>query len=127
MTSIDILSLVPDPLKQAAIDALIDLVSGEAKKLLGDEIATKIKRLRSDAKFQREFDKGIQKALNRFIQEYETEDEDLVAALASNKSIFLNEDVRSTLLTMLKHPSSYLVDDRERLSLTFVGILPERK
>ena len=51
MPLFDILSLIPSNLQREIVDALVDFVSGQAKKFLGDQVADKLKKLKSDATF----------------------------------------------------------------------------
>ncbi len=127
MLSIDILDLIPQSLKQQAMDTLVDLVSGQARKYASDELAAKIKRLRSDAAFNQAFEEGLERAARRFVEEYEVEDEDLVAAIAADEDFFKNEEIQAALLAILKKPGVYLVDEREKIAQSFDSVLPGRK
>ncbi len=127
MFQIDPLSLIPDTLKTAVRDAAVDFVSDQAKKFLGEELGTKIKKLRSDAGFNRKFEQGLQNALKRFVDEYASEDEDLVAAIESDASVFKNEQVQKALLEMLKNPGKYLESERETVAENFATVLPGRR
>jgi LuxR family glucitol operon transcriptional activator len=127
MSLFDILDLIPKSLQQQALDALVDLVSGQAKKLLGEQASNKIKKLKSDASFAQAFREGLCRAAERFVQEYEQEDEDLVAAIAADESFFQNEQVQKALLTIIKKPGTYLVDERETVLRSFKTVLPGRK
>lgn len=91
MFQVDPLGLVPQSIKDAVLDTTVDFLSGQAKKLLGDEIASKIKKLRTDASFHQSFEKGLKRALERFKLEYEEQDEDIVAAITADPSIFKDE------------------------------------
>jgi tetratricopeptide (TPR) repeat protein len=127
MLQFDILGLIPQSLKRQALDTLVDFVSEQARKYAGEEIAAKIKKLRSDAAFNQAFEEGLRRAVRRFVQEYEVEDEDLVAAIAADEGFFKNEEVRAALLTILKKPGVYLAGERERLAEPFDSVLPGRK
>jgi tetratricopeptide (TPR) repeat protein len=127
MLQFDILGLIPKHLQQQALDTLVDFVSGQAKKYASDELAAKIKQLRSDAAFNRAFQEGLERAAQRFIQEYETEDEDLVAAITAEEDFFKNEQVQAALLAILKKPGIYLADERDEMAESFTSVLPERK
>ena len=127
MSLSDMLDIIPHNLKQQVLDTLVDFVSGEAKKYVSGEIANKIRALRSDAAFQRTFEKGLQQAAKRFIAEYEAQDEDLVAAIQAAPTFFANEQVQKAMLTMLRKPGTYLAEEREKLAQSFDSVLPERK
>ncbi|MCK6627285.1 MAG: NB-ARC domain-containing protein [Anaerolineae bacterium] len=126
MFQFDILALIPQSLKRQAIDTTVDFVSEQAKKFLSDELSTKIKKLRSDAAFQSAFAEGLQRAADRFAAEYTVEDEDLVAALAADKTFFQNEEIQRALLTILKKPGVYLANEQEILAQSFDSVLPTR-
>ena len=63
MFQIDPLSLIPDSLKTAVRDAAVNFVADQAKKMLGEELGNKIKKLRSDANFNQKFEQGLQRRL----------------------------------------------------------------
>jgi LuxR family glucitol operon transcriptional activator len=126
MFQFDILSLIPQSLKQQAADAAVDFVSDQAKKFLGDELSGKIKKLRSDAAFQTAFMEGLQRAADRFAAEYTVEDEDLVAALAADKTFLQNEEIQQALLAILKKPGVYLSNEQEIVVQSFDSVLPSR-
>lgn len=127
MLPIDPLSLIPESLKTAVRDAAVDFISDQAKKHLGNEVSAKIKKLRSDASFNKKFEQGLEKALKRFANEYAEQDEDLAAAIENDPAIFSNERVKTALLEMLKNPGKYLADEHETLNENFATVLPGRK
>jgi LuxR family glucitol operon transcriptional activator len=127
MFQIDVLGLIPQSLKQQAMDISVSFVSDQAKKLLGEEVSSRIKKLRSDAAFQTAFESGLRRAVNRFGEEYAAEDEDLTVALLADKTLFQNEQVQRALLAILKQPGVYLADERETLAQTFDSVLPQRR
>jgi hypothetical protein len=127
MSVFDILKLIPQNLQQEIVDALVDFVSGQAKKLLGEQFSTKIKTLKSDAKFAQAFREGLQRAVERFVREYEQEDEDLVTAITADEGFFQDEQVQKALLAVIKKPGTYLADERETVLQSFETVLPHRK
>jgi hypothetical protein len=127
MPQFGLLAVIPEGLKRHALDTLVDFLSGQAKKFAGDELAAKIKKLRSDAAFNQAFEAGLKRAAQRFITEYEAEDEDPVAAIAADEGFFKNEEVQAALLTILKKPGTYLSDEQERVAQSFASVLPERR
>jgi tetratricopeptide (TPR) repeat protein len=127
MLQIDPLSLIPDSLKTAVRDAVVDFVSDQAKKMLGNEVSSKIKKLRSDAAFNTKFEQGLKKALKRFVDEYAEQDEDLVAAIEADTTVFQNAQVQKALLEMLKNPGRYLADEHEAVAENFATVFPGRK
>jgi len=127
MISIDISNLIPESLKKQAIDTLVDFLADQSKKYASDEIVSIIKKLRSDAAFIQEFEAGLGRAVQRFIDEYESEDEDLVTVIAADEDFFRNDEVQSALLAILKKPNAFLTDEKGVLALAFSSVLPNRK
>jgi LuxR family glucitol operon transcriptional activator len=126
MFQIDVFNLIPKALKQKAIDTTVDFIVNLGKGYLSDEITRRIKKLRSDGEFQEAFEEGLQRAANRFIEEYTSKDEDLVEAIANDKAFFKNEEVQEALLNILKKPGIYLVDEQDIVNASFDSILPDR-
>jgi len=127
MIQIDIFSLIPNDLKKQVRDSLVDFISDQAKKYLNDEVSNKVKKLRSDAAFGAQFEECLQNAAQRFVDEYELEDEDLVAAIAQDKGFFLNKEIQAALLHIMRRPGVFLVDENETLAQSFESVLPERR
>lgn len=127
MFQIDPLSLIPSSLKQEALNTVVNFLADQAKKLAGEEISSKIKKLRSDAVFQEQFDNGLQRAVQCFAAKYETQDEDLVAAITADANFFKNPEIREALLGILKKPGSYLAEQQETMTRSFASVLPGRK
>jgi LuxR family glucitol operon transcriptional activator len=127
MFQIDPLGLIPQSIKDAVLNTTVDFLSSQAKKLLGDEVAAKIKKLNTDAAFHQSFEKGLKRALERFKQEYEEQDEDIVATITSDSRIFKDEKFQATLLAMIKRPGGYLEEERAKVIASFASILPGRK
>jgi len=126
MDPFDLLKLIPDSIKTQVRDELVKFVTDQAKKHLGDDIANKLKKLRSDASFNQKFEQGLQRAVERFFAEYRLEDEDLVAAIAVNKEFFQNEEIQAALLKLIKNPGAYLDQEEEVVLQSFASVLPER-
>ncbi len=82
--------------------------------------------MRSDAAFNKTFEQGLQRAVRRFVDEYKLEDEDLVAAIATDKEFFQHEQIQQGLLAILKRPGAYLVEEQETLQDSFSSVLPQR-
>jgi tetratricopeptide (TPR) repeat protein len=123
----DLFNLIPQQLKQQLLDTVVDTVAGQADAVGGHSLAAKIRQLRSDASFTRAYDAGLQRAVGRFIQEYEVEDEDLVTAVAQSPALFANKQVQASLLAMVSNPGKELAEEQKALVLRFDTVLPERK
>lgn len=124
---ITIASLIPQALQDKAIDAIVNFLADQAKKIVGDEIATKLKVLRSDAAFRKEFEAGLNRAGQRFIEEYQIDDEDLVEAIIKDTEFFRNQEFQESLLEVIKKPGVYLVEEKQVIEQSFSSILPQRK
>jgi hypothetical protein len=121
-----LISLIPQELKQKALDAVVDLVADQAGKYTSDEVAANIRKLRSDTAFNRQFEKALAQATQRFIEAYQLQDEDLITAIAADKEFFQNEQIQKALLALLKRPGAYLADEREIIYQSFETVLPQR-
>jgi hypothetical protein len=53
MPLFDVLGLIPQGLQRQIVDSVVDFVSEQAEKYLGNQVADKLKNLRSDAAFRR--------------------------------------------------------------------------
>jgi hypothetical protein len=69
----------------------------------------------------------LQRAVNRFFEDYEAEDEDLVAVMKGERDFFKNEQIQAALIKILKQPGLYLTEERETLIQSFDTVLPQRK
>jgi hypothetical protein len=127
MLQLDLLQLIPHSLKQQASDALVDFVSDQAKKFLSDEVAAKIKKLRSNAAFNQSFEVSLKRAAQRFVAEYEAQDEDLVTAIAADKAFFNNEEIQAALLAVIKQPGAFDAEERDVILRSFATVLPQRR
>lgn len=123
----DLFNLIPQQLKQQLLDTVVDTVAGQADAVGGHTLASKIRQLRSDASFTRAYEAGLRRAVGRFIQEYEVEDEDLVTAVAQSPALFANKQVQASLLAMVSNPGKELAEEQKALVLRFDTVLPERK
>ncbi|MFZ1809253.1 MAG: hypothetical protein WAU36_18615, partial [Cyclobacteriaceae bacterium] len=125
LIQIDVLGWLSDEVKRQLFDSMVELVSDQAKKILGNEASDIIKKLKSDASFQAAFDEGIKQATQRFAQEYFSQDSDLVTAIVSDKDFWGIASVRKALLHMIQRPGRFLEDDREKVLVHFDDVLPE--
>ena len=113
MLQINISAFIPKALRQKAVDVTVDFVVDLGKGYLKDEVVRKIKRLRSDGAFQIAFEDGLQRAADRFIEEYIDEDEDLVEAIAKDESFFENKE----LLKAIEDYKDILANDQRILNI----------
>jgi hypothetical protein len=127
MFQIDLFAFIPDDLRKQILDSAVDFVSKQAEKVAGEALAEKLKSLRSDSAFQKKFQAGLNNAVERFMKEYESEDEDLVAAIIEDKGFFQNKQIRQALLTIVQQPSGFLGGEKEFVFEQFESVLPARK
>lgn len=122
----DLFKLIPDSLKQSAVDAIVETVVERGEGLISDSILNKIKGLRSDAAFRQQLDAGLQRGLQRFVDEYQLQDEDLVTAVAQEPTLFTTPAIRTALVTIVQQPGRYLVEEQALIGQSFAAVLPER-
>lgn len=123
---IDIFNWIPDHVKQQILDGAIEFLSEKAKDLIGEQAGEVLDNLKSDAKFQRQFIEGLQRATERFNREYIQQDEDLVVALIEDEDFWQKKSIREQLLTLIKHPRKWSTESIDKLSLQFDDVLPHR-
>jgi len=124
MSVLDILNLIPKGLQQEIVDGLVDVLSKQAEKVLGDQFADKIKKLRSDGAFVQAFQTGLRRAADCFVREYQEEDEDLMAAITADEDFFRDRQVQKALLAIIQKPGAYLADERKTVLQSFESVLP---
>lgn len=122
----DLFKLIPDSLKQTAVDTLVDTVAERGEGRISESLLGKIKGLRTDAAFRQQFDIGLQRGLQRFVDEYRREDEDLVTAVTDNPDILADPEVRAALVIILQRPGRYLVEEQSLVGQSFAAVLPDR-
>ncbi|MDM8520578.1 tetratricopeptide repeat protein [Anaerolineales bacterium HSG6] len=127
MLEINVLDLIPKPIRKKAMDVTVDFVVNTGKNYLGGEIISRIKKLRSDGEFQNGFEAALQRAGERFVREYIDQDEDLATALADDVTFFEDEQVQQALLKILRNPGVYQADEQTLVNQSFDGILPRRR
>lgn len=123
---IDVVSWIPDHVRQQILDGAIEFLSEKAKDLVGEQAGEILDKLKSDARFQRQFVEGLQWATERFNREYVQQDEDLVAALMEDENFWSQKSVSQQLLTLIKRPRNWTSESIEEISLQFDDVLPHR-
>jgi tetratricopeptide (TPR) repeat protein len=120
-------SWIPDPVKRQIADSLFEFLRKLAEKVLNDEAAAKVARLKSDGDFQQALDQGLSRATTRFVDEYAEQDEDLVEALANDSKFWQAKSVRQAVLTLLQHPGHYEDEAWDVVAENFDDVLPGRR
>jgi tetratricopeptide (TPR) repeat protein len=123
---IDPLGWIPDRTKQQIIDSIVTFVAEQAEKVRGKRVSRTLRKLRSDAAFQKAVDQGLKEATERFVREYMIEDEDLVAAITHDSDFWKHESVRQALLEIIKHPGILLAEEQLTVARSFVDVLQQR-
>jgi hypothetical protein len=121
-----LLDVIPDDLKRALLDGVVHFLVGQAERMGGDQIASSISHLSSQAAFQKAFDASMEGAIARFRMEYMDQDEDLVIAITTDGDFWKSKAVRQRLMALIKRPSAWLADEKEAVVQHFVDVLPSR-
>lgn len=127
MIEIKVFEFIPEDLRNRARDALVDLAVEKAESHVNKDLARLIRQLRTDGAFIAEFEKGLQRAIQRFVDEYELQDEDLVQAILADRDLFKRASIQKALIKLLTHPGTLQEKELELLSQTFEDLLPERR
>lgn len=123
----DILDVFPSYLKQKILDGIVNIVAQQAEKIPdGDKIVKVIRQFSSQAAFYDAFDQAMVSALERFRNEYNTRDEDLVVAITTDTDLWQSESVRHALMVMIQRPGSWIIEERETVAQHFADVLQER-
>jgi hypothetical protein len=122
----DVFKLIPDSLKQSAVDAVVQTITERGEGLISRSVLNKIKGLRSDAAFRQQLDAGLQRGLQRSVDEYQRQDEDLVAAIVQAPDLLATPGVQTALVAIVQQPGRYLVGEQALLDQSFAAVLPER-
>jgi tetratricopeptide (TPR) repeat protein len=118
---------IPDPVKRQIADGLFDFLQNLAGKVLNDQAAAKVARLKSDGDFQQALDQGLARATTRFVNEYAEQDEDLVEAISTDSKFWQAKSVRQAVLTLLQHPGHYEDEAWDVVAQKFDDVLPGRR
>ena len=125
MTPTKILSYIPASLKTRLIDKIVETVAEQAKKI-DPQFAKEIRKLSSQAGFLETFETALEGGIQRFFAEYAEQDEDIVAAIQNEPTIWESQAVQDALIVMLKRPGAHLEAQRETLLEHFTDVLPQR-
>lgn len=79
----DIFKLIPDILKQTAVDAIVETMVERKERLLSDSVLDKIKGLRSDTASRRRFSAGLQ----RFLVYFQLQDKNLAVGVKPSNNM----------------------------------------
>lgn len=122
----NILFLIPEPLKRELLDGLVGFLADQAKRLAGERASEQIRRLSSEAAFLRAFDRALERGLRRFRDEYTPQDEDLAPLLTSDPALWRSPIVRQALRDLVSRPGAHLPEARHKLLASFADVLPQR-
>ena len=119
-------SFIPERLKDKLADSLVELLAGSAERLGGDQIAGNIRKFSSRGDLLQSIDHALEAGVRRFIQEYMSQDEDLVEAIRADDLFWQSEIVQDALVTLVSRPSAWLGEERETVLRHFETVLPAR-
>ncbi len=122
----DALAFIPDHIKRQMLDSLVDFLASQAQRLLGETVSLQIRRLSSEAAFLDAFDDALERGLVRFRDQYVQQDEDMVALLTADTSLWLSSSVRDAMRDLVSRPGAFLPEERQRILACFDDVLPQR-
>jgi hypothetical protein len=115
---------IPDRLRDKALDAIVDALADRTQRTGGHKAARAIRQLRSDADFRERFQKALEEAVGRFVEEYESEDEELTELIVNAGAIFEEEEVQKALISILRRPDSYLEKEQGMVRAHLTTLFP---
>jgi hypothetical protein len=121
------LSLIPDTLKQALIDGLVEFLASQADKLSDGTLGERLRGLASDGALRRAMEQALQRATTRFEREYADIDEDLVAAIRADQGFWAHGEVRQAILQLVARPGNWGEAERAAVADHFAAVLPARR
>jgi hypothetical protein len=124
-----ITSFIPASLKEKLADSLVELLAGSAERLggeQGDQIAGKIRKFSSRGQLLQSVDCALEAGMGRFIEEYTSQDEDLVDAIQGDELFWRSEVVQDALVKLVSRPGAWLREERETVLQHFETVLPQR-
>ncbi len=119
-------SFIPERLKEKLADSLIELLAGSAERLGGDQIAGNIRKLSSRSDLLQSVNRALEAGIGRFIQEYMSQDEDLVEVIRADDLFWQSEAVQDVLVKLVSRPGAWLREERETVAYHFETVLPKR-
>lgn len=123
---IGLTSLIPESLKERAADSLVDFLASNAERLGSDQAARKIRKLSSQAAYRESVNTALERGMQRFVDEYTQQDEDLVTAIMANTVFWQTEAFQAALIEMVQHPGALLPHKRETLNRHFEWVEPQQ-
>lgn len=119
-------SFIPERLKEKLADSLVELLAGSAERLGDDQIAGKIRTLSSRGDLLQSVGRALEAGSRRFIEEYTSQDEDLVEAIQADEIFWQSEMVQDALVKLVSRPGAWLREERETVAYHFETVLPKR-
>lgn len=123
---IDPTFMIPDSLKERFVDWLVESVAGQAEQVGSDQAARVIRKLSSDAVFRASADQALQTGIERFIEEYREQDEDLVDAIVQDATFWKSAQVQQALKDIVERPGASMPDHARVIARHFDSVLPQR-
>src|SRR5262245_22438241 len=120
------LSFIPDSLKHALVDGLVNFLASQADRLTDGALGQRLRGLASDGALRRAMDAALGRAVARFEREYADVDEDLVASIRAAADFWENIEVRRAVADLVARPGGWGEAEREAVLAHFASVLPER-
>ncbi len=118
--------IIPEKLKERLADSLVELLAGSAEQLGGSQIAGRIRKLSSKSDLLQSINRALEIGIQRFIEDYVIQDEDLVASIQADDLFWQSEMVQDALVRMVSRPGAWLRDERETVIYHFETVFPQR-
>jgi tetratricopeptide (TPR) repeat protein len=127
MIEINLLDYIPEELRNKARDSFVDFIAEQAGKFTNEENAEKIRLLKTDGRFRKDFEIGLNNAAERFIDEYTSIDSEFVDTVVEEGWFFKNKEFQDNLLIILRNPGAYLFEEQQAVFSNFHSILPKQE
>lgn len=121
------LSWMPDSLRQQLIDAVIEFITKQSEDFVGQQLSDRIRALSSKGALRKELNKGLERGIARFQQEYADIDEDLTVAIVENQNFWQDRTVQEAVLKLVSMPGLNHSTERETVVAHFETMLPHRR
>jgi LuxR family glucitol operon transcriptional activator len=120
------LSLIPDAIKQALVDGLVNFLADQADRVADGTLGERLRALSSDGTLRRAMGQALRRALARFEREYGARDAALVAAISAQPGFWEQPALRKAIIELVARPGAWGEEQREVVLTHFVAALPEQ-
>ena len=123
---VDPIDFVPSEVKDRIYNGVIEGCARLADSALGEGAGEGIRHLSTDGEFLSAFERAMQKATQRFVNEYSLVDEDLTEIIGRDQGFWRSKSMIAALQTMVRQPGAFLPDERDTVVRHFDDVLPDR-